>query len=93
MAERLMLYYAKENQPVLPVHDSFIMHYAFGEMGELEEQMRKAFYEQFRKDIPIKGEIGQIRRSTFDGRDLNDLSFEQQVYGAPEYSLWNRRNI
>ena len=93
MAERLMLHYANDDHPVLPVHDSFIMHYAFGEMGELEEQMRKAFYEQFKKDIPIKGEIGQIRPSTFEGRDWNDLSFKQQVYGAPEYSLWNRRNI
>ena len=93
MAERLMLHYAKDNHPVLPVHDSFIMHYAFGEMGELEEQMRKAFFEQFKKDIPIKGEIGQIRPTSFDGRDWNDLTFNEQVYGAPEYSLWNRRNI
>ena len=92
MAERLMLHYAKDDHPVLPVHDSFIMHYAFGEMGELEEQMRKAFFEQFKKDIPIKGEIGQIRPTSFDGRDWNDLTFNEQVYGAPEYSLWNRRN-
>ena len=93
MAERLMLHYAKDDHPVLPVHDSFIMHRAFGEMGELEEQMRKTFYEQFKKDIPIKGEIGQIRPTSFDGRDWNDLTFKEQVYGAPEYSLWNRRNI
>ena len=93
IAERLMLHYAKDNHPVLPVHDSYIMHYAFGEMSELEEQMRKAFYEQFKKDIPIKGEIGQIRPTSFDGRDWNDLTFNEQVYGAPEYSLWNRRNI
>ena len=93
MAERLMLHYAKDDHPVLPVHDSFIMHRAFGEMGELEEQMRKAFYEQFKKDIPIKGEIGQIRPTSFDGRDWNDLTFDEKVYGAPEYSLWNGRNI
>ncbi len=29
----------------------------------------------------------------FDVRDWNDLTFNEQVYGAPEYSLWNRRNI
>ena len=35
-----------DDAPVLPVHDSFIMHYAFGEeLGELEEAMRRAFYE------------------------------------------------
>lgn len=68
-------------------------YYAFGEMGELEEQMRKVFYEHFKKDIPIKGEIGQIRPTSFDGRDRNDLTFNEQAYGVPEYSLWNRRNI
>ena len=51
-----MIHYAKDNHPVLPVHDSFIMHYAFGEMDELEEQMRKAFYEQFKEGV-----FGQIR--------------------------------
>ena len=33
-----MMHYAKEDpQPVLPVHDSFIMHSGFGESSELEE--------------------------------------------------------
>ena len=49
------------------------------EMGELEEQMRKVFYEHFKKDIPIKGEIGQIRPTSFEGRDWNDLTFNEQV--------------
>ena len=92
MAERLMIHYAKDNHPVLPVHDSFIMHRAFGEMGELEEQMRKGFYEQFKKDIPIKGEIGQIRPTSFDGKEIHQLKFNELVYGPPEFSLWNRRN-
>ena len=48
-------------------------------MGELEEQMRKVFFEHFKKDIPIKGEIGQIRPTSFDGRDRNDLTFNEQV--------------
>ena len=25
-----------DDAPVLPVHDNFIMHYTFGDMGELE---------------------------------------------------------
>ena len=92
IAERLMLHYAKYDHPVLPVHDSFIMHYAFGEMGELEEQMRKAFYEQFKKDIPIKGEIDQIRTTSFSGLSSEELTFEQLISGPPEYSLWNKLN-
>ena len=87
-----MLHYAKYDHPVLPVHDSFIMHYAFGEMGELEEQMRKAFHQYFKKDIPIKGEIGQIRTTSFSGLSSEELTFEQLISGSPEYSLWNKRN-
>ena len=37
-----------EDAPVLPVHDSFIMHYAYGELGELEEEMRKSFHGHFK---------------------------------------------
>ena len=92
MAERLMLHYAKYDHPVLPVHDSFIMHYAFGEMGELEEQMRKSFYEQFNRDITIKGEMGIIRTTSFSGLSSEELTFEQLISGPPEYSFWNRRN-
>ena len=53
-----MLHYANDDHPVLPVHDSFIMHYAYGELGELEEEMRRSFYGHFKKDINVKSEIG-----------------------------------
>ena len=33
----------REDAPVLPVNDSFIMHYACGDLGELEEEMQRAF--------------------------------------------------
>ena len=42
-----MLQLSEWDHPVLPVHDSFIMHYAFGDMGELEEAMRRAFHHHF----------------------------------------------
>ena len=92
ICERLMLHYAKYDHPVLPVHDSFIMHYAFGEMGELEEQMRKAFFEQFKHDIPIKGEIGQMRATSFDGMSSQELTIEDLISGPPEFAQWNERN-
>ena len=56
----------------------------FGEKSELEEQMPKVLYKQFKKDISIKGEIGQIRLTSFDGRDWNDLTFYEKVYQAPK---------
>ena len=73
IAENLMMHYAKEDQPVLPVHDSFIMHSAFGESSELEESMRRAFYEHFKRDIPINGEIGTTLPTIHDeNKPTND---------------------
>ena len=94
IAEKVMLQFVKsDDAPVLPVHDSFIMHHAFGEeLGELEEAMRRAFYEHFKKDINVKSEIGFMLPSSFDGKEWNDLTFEEQIHGPPEYSQWEERN-
>ena len=93
MAEDIMLKFVKsEFVPVLPVHDSFIVHYGHGELGELEEDMRRAFHGHFKKDIKVKEEIGVMLPSSFDGKDWDELSFEEQVYGPPEYSGWENRN-
>ena len=55
IAESIMLHFAKMDAPALPIHDSFIMHHGFGTYGELEEAMRRAFYERFNKYIKVKG--------------------------------------
>ena len=93
MAEDVMLKFAKsDHAPVLPIHDSFIMQFAFGESDELEEDMRRAFYGQFKKDIKIVDKIGIMLPSSFDDKDWNNLSFEERASGPPEYSLWESRN-
>jgi len=46
IAERIMLHFAGMDAPALPIHDSFILHHAYGESGEVEEAMRRAFYEE-----------------------------------------------
>ena len=69
------------------------MHYAYGELGELEEEMRRAFHGHFKRDIKIKEEIGVMLPSSFDGKDWDELSFEEQVHGPPEYSQWEKRNL
>ena len=51
LAESVMVHFAAIDAPALPVHDSFIMHHGYG--GELEEAMRRAFYDRFGGDIPI----------------------------------------
>ena len=92
IAEQVMLQFNRMDYPVLPVHDRFIMHHAFGDLGELEEAMRRAFYHHFKKDIKVKGEIGELMAGSFDGRDSDELSFDEMIDGEPEYSRWNARN-
>ena len=93
IAEKVMLQFVRsDDEPVLPVHDSFIMHYAFGDMGELEEAMRRAFHDHFKKDIKVSEEIGVMLASSFDDKEFEDLNVEQIADGPVEYTLWNRRN-
>ena len=94
IAEKVMLQFVRsDDEPVLPVHDSFIMHYAFGDMGELEEAMRRAFYDHFKKDIKVSEEIGVMLPSTFDDKEFEDLTIEEIADGPPEYSQWSKRNV
>ena len=93
IAEQVMLHFNRMDYPVLPVHDSFIMHHAFGDLGELEEAMRRAFYHHFKKDIKVKGEIGELMTGSFDGRDSDELTLQEVIAGDPEYRLWNQRQI
>ena len=93
IAEKVMLQFVKsDDEPVLPVHDSFIMHYAFGDMGELEEAMRRAFHDYFKEDINVSEEIGVMLASSFDDKEFEDLTVEQVANGPAEYSSWNGRN-
>ena len=93
IAEKVMLQFVKsDDEPVLPVHDSFVMHYAFGDMGELEEAMRRAFHDYFREDINVSEEIGVMLASSFDDKEFEDLTVEQVANGPAEYSSWNGRN-
>ena len=81
-----------EDAPVLSVHDSFIMHHAYGKLGKLEEEMHRSFYGYLKKDINGKSEIGVMLHSSFDGKEWNDLTFEELIQGPPEYSQWEDRN-
>ena len=92
VAEQVMLQFSKWDHPVLPVHDSFIMHYAFGDMGELEEAMRRAFHHHFKRDIKVKREIGVMLAGSFDDKEIESPTIEDLIRIDPEYSLWERRD-
>ena len=74
------------------MHDSFIMHYAYGELGELEEEMRRSFHGYFKKDIRMDNEIGVMLPSSFYGKDSDEFTIEQIVHVPPEYSDWESKN-
>ena len=92
IAEQVMLQFSEWDHPVLPVHDSFIMHYAFGDMGELEEAMRRAFHHHFQRDIKVKGEIGVMLAGSFDDEEIESPTIEELIKIDPEYSLWQKRD-
>ena len=77
---------------VLPIYDSFIMLYAFSDMGDLDEAMGRAFHDHFKRDIKVSEEIGIMMASSFDEKEFEALNVEQIVDGPVEYGLWNRRN-
>ena len=92
ICEYVITDFIQTHTPILTVHDSFIVHYGHGELGELEEDMRRAFHGHFKKDIKVKEEIGVMLPSSFDGKDWDELSFEEQVCDPPEYSRWENKN-
>ena len=90
IAESVMLWFQKMDAPALPVHDSFIMHHAYG--GELEEAMRRGFYERFNSDIPIKEEILETLPALLYEEQPDNLSVEDILKGEVEYSQWQDRD-
>ena len=54
--------------------------------------MRRFFHDYFKKDIWVDHEIGVMLPSSFDGKDSDELTIEQMVYGPTEYSYWESRN-
>ena len=90
IAESVMLDFQKIDAPALPVHDSFIMHHGYG--GELEESIRRGFYQRFNNDVPIKSEIIKEMPSLPYEEQSDNLSVEEILKGEVEYSQWQDRD-
>ena len=99
MAENVMLQFARMDYPALPVHDSFIMHHAFGNDGskeesELEEAMRRAFHDRFHRDIGISRELvirQKTKNTTNKTREVTE-GLEELLDAESDYSLWEKRD-
>ena len=88
IAESVMLQFADQNQVALPIHDSFIMRKGFA--GDLEEAMRRAFYDEFQSDIPIKSEVIVERIALFE--EDGTPRIEAVTRDDTEHWQWYDRN-
>ena len=88
IAENVMLQFAEKNQVALPIHDSFIMREGFA--GDLEEAMRRAFYDEFQSDIPIKREVIIERIALFD--EEGNPRTDAVTRDDRKHSQWYDRN-
>ena len=87
----------KMDAPALPIHDSFIMHHGFGTYGELEEAMRRTFYDRFHRDIKVKVDMVVPIKPTKDYPigDKNffaDTSIDGIINAENDYSQWRDRD-
>ena len=91
IAESIMLQFAAIDAPALPIHDSFIMHHGYA--SELEENMRRGFYERFGRDINVKHEmVEEIINYEEDDIELKSLTFDEIIEGDKERTQWTERS-
>ena len=88
ICEGVMLHFAAMDAPALPVHDSFIMHHGYG--GELEEAMRRTFYDRFGGDIPTSNEM--LEETKADDSPPVWIGLDEVLELQKEYSQWQARN-
>ena len=87
IAEQVMLYFAKRDVPVLPVHDSFLIQ--GGLKIDLIEVMRKVFKKLFDVPITIKDGATFVPVST----TLDDrVEVDEVVKHTEEFDSWFKRN-
>ena len=95
IAERIMLHFAGMDAPALPVHDSFILHHAYGESGEVEDAMRRAFYEEVGNHISkIDEEIltWDYRKDKDDTLEVKTLELDAILSADDDVSQWRGRH-
>ena len=91
IAESIMLQFAAIDAPALPIHDSFIMHHGYA--SELEENMRRGFYERFGRDINVKHEmVEELVDNEEDDSELKSLTFDEIIEGDKERTQWTERS-
>ena len=94
IAERVMLNFTEMDAPALPVHDSFIVHHGYAETGEIEEIMRRAFFEVMGDHITkLDTEIlsWTYRKVEDQPASATTLSVNDVLRGDDDVSAWRQR--
>ena len=95
ISERIMLHFAGMDAPALPLHDSFILHHAYGESGEVEEAMRRVFYDEVGNHISkIDEEIltWDYRKAKDKTQEANTLELDAALSADGDVSQWRGRH-
>ena len=90
-----MLHFAAMDAPALPVHDSFILHHGYGETGEVEEAMHRAFHDQTGNPISkIDKEIltWTYRKDTDESNEAKAIDIDTIIAGDDDVSHWRDRH-
>ena len=91
IAESIMHQFAAIDAPALPIHDSFIMHHGYA--SELEENMRRGFYERFGRDINVKHEIvKEVTHNEDNTIEPKSLTVDEIREGDKERTQWTERS-
>ena len=95
VAEKVMLSFLRDDTPCLPIHDSFIMHHAYGEnLGELEEVMRRSYRSIVGADIEAKGTlVSRVNMRTPGYNRMKVIDPIALISGPPDFQGWWRRNM
>jgi len=95
IAQSVMLHHVKADAVVLPIHDSFVMHHAYGSSGELEETMRRSYYEVMGSDIDVSEQFIKepviIPEEDPTNVQWDDISMDTLLKGEQDYSEYTKR--
>ena len=86
LAEQIMLRFAKQDIPVLPVHDSFII------IRGLYSELVNAMHDEFEKMFGVPINIGDSSKVTPVSFPPEDVDVDWIISETDEYGSWTDRN-
>ena len=89
-----MLQFTEMDAPALPEHDSFIVHHGYAWTGEIEEIMRRAYFEEVGEHISkVDTEIlSWSYRKDDTAEEPASLDVDAIVKADDDVSAWRERH-